>query len=309
MSRNPHIDDGRVLWDDNYSGEYEPVVYSEQFDDQWRLFLEKKPGFYHHAGVETADAWIDERILELTGVTDFLLRKKWKLVAPIIKRYRQLKALTQEKLVTDGGVYLSPKFDSNYFQNKRCLDAGCGAGRWSKVLQSLGAEVTAIDVSTHGLRSTRNFLNDVRELSIFDIPVATPTLHNIFDFAICWGVIMCTHNPKLAFENVASTVKKGGSMYIMVYAPTYHNSEKVLSWRKEYRETCKSFDEKLAFAYAISENKANVIGYLDMLNTFYNWVIDEKTIINWFERNGFHDIVFLNKNEPHKCAHHVIAKK
>ena len=71
--RNPHFDDGLILWKDEYSGRYGPVAYEEQFDGQWRLFLEGVRGFHDHTGVETSDEYIDDRIYELTGVRDYLL--------------------------------------------------------------------------------------------------------------------------------------------------------------------------------------------------------------------------------------------
>lgn len=310
MPRNPHFDDNRVLWNDAYSGEYEPVAYDQQFDDQWRLFLEKKTGFHHHTGVETADTWIDERICELTGVPHFLLKKKYGPLTPLALLFNYLRRFTKKRLAVGGVLQLEPKFPIDFFRGKACLDIGCGAGRWSKTLQALGGKVTAIDVSRHGLLSTKKFIDDVRELSLFDIPTASPSLHKAFDFSICWGVIMCTHDPKTAFELAASTVKKGGHLYIMVYAPMgMHGSERVLAWRKQYREQCRTFEEKLNFAYSISRIPEDAINRLDMLNTFYNWVIDEPTIINWFQQNGFDEIIFLNKDEQRKCAHHVLAKK
>ncbi|MSQ68731.1 MAG: hypothetical protein EXR83_11155 [Gammaproteobacteria bacterium] len=74
LLRNPHFDDQRVVWDDEYSGAYQPEAYDQQFDDQWRLFLERKTGFCDHTGVETGDEYIDDRIAELTGVHDVLQR-------------------------------------------------------------------------------------------------------------------------------------------------------------------------------------------------------------------------------------------
>src|SRR5262245_15537940 len=70
--RNPDFDDDLVVWDDRYSGRYQPVAYDRQFDDQWRLFLEGKVGFHDHTGVETTTPYIDDRIFELTGVRGVL---------------------------------------------------------------------------------------------------------------------------------------------------------------------------------------------------------------------------------------------
>ena len=52
-----------------------------------------------------------------------------------------------------------------------------------------------------------------------------------------------------------------------------------------------------------------MINYLDMLNTFYNWVIDEDTIRGWCAANGLGDPLFLNIDEPNKCGHHVLIQR
>jgi SAM-dependent methyltransferase len=209
-----------------------------------------------------------------------------------------------------GRLFLQPKFGLDHFRGKRCLDIGCGAGRWTRTLMTLGATVKSVDMSEHGLKSTARFNTDVEKLNLFDIIPNRPDLHEAFDFTLCWGVVMCTHNPLLAFENVARTTRPGGEIYIMVYAPTYHSSEYVLSARRRFHRECRTDEEKLNFVYELAgEDRANAINYLDMLNTFYNWTIDEATIKGWCEALRLGDPQFLNAAEPHKCAHHVLIRK
>ena len=95
----------------------------------------------------------------------------------------------------------------------------------------------------------------------------------------------------------------------MVYAPTCHVTPFVLDNRKHYHSNLKTFDEKLAYAYEISDTPENAINLLDMLNTFYNWTIPEETVYGWFKENGFKDIITLNRNEKEKCAYHVLGTK
>jgi len=291
MTKNPHFDDNRILWKDSYAGEYEPVKYGVQFDDQWRLFLEKKTGFHNHSGVETSDDFINHRIYELTGVDNFLdlgSQTRYNIASNVIKSQT-----------------LNESFPLDFFKDKKCIDIGCGAGRWTKTLQKLGCKVTSTDVSPHGLESVRKFNDDVHELNLFDIVEKRDDFHNKFDLAICWGVIMCTHNPKLAFENVCQTVAPGGYLYIMVYNDTYHHSHFVVNARKHYH-TLHTFEEKLNYAYAISKTKENAINQLDMLNTFYNWTIDEDTARSWYREAGFTNVKRINKGG---CAHHIIGQK
>lgn len=307
LPRNPHFDDQRVIWSDAYCGVYEPVAYDEQFDDQWRLFLERKTGFCDHTGVETSDEYIDDRIAELTGVRDVLYRRKWSVLAPLMAKLSGRSA-RQERRGIGGRLWLEPKFPLASFAGKRCLDAGCGAGRWTKTLQSLGAKMTSIDVSQHGIESTKRFNADVSKCSIFDIP-SRADLQQAFDFTLCWGVVMCTHDPRAAFDAVAATVKPGGSLYLMVYAPTYHTSPQVLEWRARYHRECRTFEERLAFAYSVADRPENAINLLDMLNTFYNWTIPEAVCFEWFRAHGFTDVKLLNRNEPHACGLHMLGMR
>ena len=294
---NPHFDHDRVIWSDDFQGQYQPVPYDEQFDGQWRLFLERQTGFCNHTGVETSDDYIDDRIYELTGVRDYLTTRNGTPKDP--QRNRDI----------GGRLYLNPTFPIDFFEGKRCLDLGCGAGRWTRTLQALGASVKSTDVSPNGLASTRRFNDDVEELNMFDILPNRPDLHGAFDFTICWGVVMCTHDPKLAFANAAATVKPGGHLYVMVYAPTYHVSPFVTENRRKYHEKNRSFEERLQLAYDLSEDKANAINLLDMLNTFYNWTIPEEVTHAWYKDSGFDEIVTLNKDEPYNCGWHVLGRK
>lgn len=293
--KNPDFDDDRVIWDDHYDGEYQPVDYSQQFDEQWSLFLDKVQGYHNHTGVETSNEYIDDRIYELTGIPEYC-------------------SAGNESVQTDqdrdigGRLYLEPKFHIDFFKGKHCLDIGCGAGRWTKTLLTLGASVKSVDVSENALRSTQRFNPDTEKLDIFDIP-SRKDLHNAFDFTLCWGVIMCTHNPLKAFEHVAKTVAPGGMLYIMVYAPTYHASDSVRQERKKFHQQCKTTQEKIDYVYEIAEDPRNAINYLDMLNTFYNWTITEETIHHWLAQSGFKEITTLNKHEPHNCAWHITATR
>ena len=306
---NPHFDEDRVVWKDEYSGLYHPVDYGAQFDDQWRLFLEGKVGFSRHTGVETSDPWIDERIHELTGARGFIERRKISSLHYQILTLRRRLTGQDRRMGIGGRLYLEPKFPVDFWRGKYCLDLGCGAGRWTRALIELGARVKSTDVSESGLTSTQRFNYDIERLDLFDILGKRPDLHAAFDFSLCWGVIMCTHDPKEAFESAAMTVKPGGHLYVMIYAPTYHNSPRIMAQRKHYHRNLATFEEKLAYAYEISDRNENAINQLDMLNTFYNWTVPEETIHDWYRACGFEDVITLNEREPNKCAFHVLGTR
>ena len=288
---NPHFDHHRVIWKDDYSGQYLPIDYSDQFDRQWKLFLEQRRGFTHHTGVETDDTWIDDRIYDLTGHHGVL-------VGDAADGSRNM----------GGRKQLDLRFSLDYFQGKRCIDIACGAGRWTRTLMALGAQVKSVDVSEHGLESVKRFNPDVERLNLFDI-ANRADLHEQFDFALAWGVVMSTHDPTLAFANVARVVRPGGALYVMIYAPTYHSSPNVLQQREHYHRQLRTIDERMRYVDAICDDPGNALNYHDMLNPFYNWVIEEETIHTWFRRHGFTNVVTLNTSEEVPVAYHVMGVK
>src|SRR5271157_3906801 len=94
----------------------------------------------------------------------------------------------------------------------------------------------------------------------------------------------------------------------MVYAPTLHNSPEILKYRRHYH-SLNTFDEKLAYAYSIADKPENAISYLDMLNTFYNWVVPEETIHHRHHANGFVDAITLNASEKMPGSYHIFGRK
>jgi len=107
---------------------------------------------------------------------------------------------------------------AEYFKGKLVLDAGCGSGRWTYAMASLGATVVAVDLTDAGVDITHQaaaqFENVVvLQASVFDLPFRPES----FDLVVSWGVLHHTPNTKAAFQRVAPLVKKGGQLYVMIY--------------------------------------------------------------------------------------------
>ncbi len=113
-------------------------------------------------------------------------------------------------------------FDLNYFKGKKCLDLGCGGGRYSIALSLLGAEhVTGVDVSETGIADARmraeklNITNT--DFVVYEGDIL-PFQDEEFDCVIWSGVLMHMENPELAMQEVSRIVKKSGMIYMLVYA-------------------------------------------------------------------------------------------
>ena len=95
-------------------------------------------------------------------------------------------------------------------EGQKILEAGSGAGRFTEVLLSTGAEVYSFDYSdaveanwkSNGHRSNLNLFQG----DIFNIPFEDQS----FDKVFCLGVIQHTPDPELAFSSLAAKVRPGG---------------------------------------------------------------------------------------------------
>jgi SAM-dependent methyltransferase len=119
-------------------------------------------------------------------------------------------------------------------KDRLVLDVGCGAGRFSEITLSDGAEVVAVDLSSAVDAAYQNLGDHPRfhclQASVFDLPLADGT----FDFAYCIGVIQHTPDPRRAVESILPKVKVGGKVGLWIYE---------LDW--------KAFVGTLAFKYLL----------------------------------------------------------
>jgi len=106
----------------------------------------------------------------------------------------------------------------DWFQGKRVVDVGCGAGRFSHGLLRLGAEVTACDQSPAGLEATRALCKEFGDrLRTRRIDLLDWEEEGDWDMAFSFGVVHHTGNTYLAIRNVCAKVRPGGRLFLMVY--------------------------------------------------------------------------------------------
>lgn len=118
--------------------------------------------------------------------------------------------------MTDGGM------DTNWFAGKKCLDAGCGGGRYALALAGLGArEVTGVDISVEAIADARRRAEQLhitnvtfQEGSLTRLPFADGS----FDCVISSGVLMHTIAPMQVLSELTRVLRPGGMLYALVYA-------------------------------------------------------------------------------------------
>jgi len=97
------------------------------------------------------------------------------------------------------------------------LDAGCGGGRYARLIAGHGARVIGVDLST-AVEKAASLCADYPNASIvqgdlLDLPLA----EGMFDFAFSIGVLHHSPDPRRAFAQVASKVKPGGRLAVWLY--------------------------------------------------------------------------------------------
>jgi len=298
------------IWRDELSGRYPPPPsYAEEFELQWKLALDGRSDYYDHSGVSLDDRHIADRVYEWTG------------------RYPDQGAPPL------GVAPLDRPIDPALIRGRHCIDVGCGMGRWTRVMQALGARsVLSVDLSGSALASVSRFNPNVLRADVMTLPEEHPELVGRFDFANFWGVAMLTHDPRQAFMSAASTVRSGGAMFLMVYSPEGMGClpEGVRKRRKFH--ALPSVEEKLAYVDHVHarrwerdaplvENLKNQarnllgrtrqpkIGLLDMLEPYYTWGIPLSVIGGWMDAAGFARWELLNESASWKGSYEVLGHK
>jgi 2-polyprenyl-3-methyl-5-hydroxy-6-metoxy-1,4-benzoquinol methylase len=111
---------------------------------------------------------------------------------------------------------------------ERVLEVGCGAGRFTEVLVSTGAEVVAVD-ATEAVEACRETVGDAATIvraDLFDLPFPEES----FDRVFCYGVMQHTPDPRAAFLTIVHYARPGG----VVAADVYRKPEYVDRWSSKY---------------------------------------------------------------------------
>jgi SAM-dependent methyltransferase len=121
------------------------------------------------------------------------------------------------------------------------LEAGSGAGRFTEILATTGAEILSFDLSS---AVDANFANNGHNANVqifqgdlFDIPAREQSV----DKVLCLGVIQHTPDPEAAFRSLARYVRPGGQIVIDSYASRLRS---MLSWKYLLRPITTRMDKE-----------------------------------------------------------------
>jgi len=111
---------------------------------------------------------------------------------------------------------------------QRILEAGSGAGRFTEILLSTGAQIWSFD-SSESVEANRANNGHHTNLHLFRADIFNiPRDAGLFDKVLCLGVLQHTPDPKRAFMELTKFVKPGGQIVIDVYKKTIFSR---LQWK------------------------------------------------------------------------------
>jgi SAM-dependent methyltransferase len=100
---------------------------------------------------------------------------------------------------------------------KLVLDAGCGGGRYSRLLGSHDARVLGVDLSA-AVEKAATLCADLPDVCIAQADLlALPVADAAFDLVFSIGVLHHTPDPRRAFAEIARKVKPGGRLAVWLY--------------------------------------------------------------------------------------------
>jgi len=119
--------------------------------------------------------------------------------------------------LTADRFWTNTRWTKEGLRGKLVLEVGCGAGRFTEIIQAAGAQVVSFDLSNAVDANYANSGSHSNVLlfqgDIFNIPF--PDDH--FDFVFCYGVLQHTPDPDAAYNSILAKLKKGGKMSIDYY--------------------------------------------------------------------------------------------
>lgn len=190
-----------------------------------------------------------------------------------------------------------------WFQGKSVIDAGCGLGRYSWALSTLGARVLSLDQSDHGLARTREACKDFPSHRAMKVDL----LHELplteqADLVWSFGVLHHTGDTYRAFKHIVKWVKPGGMIFLMLYGKPregYPGDYAELNEYDEWRRRTRNMDLR-GKLHAVEQHMRttgfrvkgdeHIHGYFDAISPPINDLYVFEEVEAWLIESGFENI-------------------
>jgi SAM-dependent methyltransferase len=198
-----------------------------------------------------------------------------------------------------------------WFKGKKILDAGCGPGRHTWAFATLGAHVTAFDVSPGGLDYARKACAAFPNVTIEQRSILDPLPYTAdYDLVWCYGVVHHTGDTLGALANIARHAKPGGLLYFMVYTEPrrgnvfdYQYYHEICSIREAIRRL--SFQDKREVIENI-EGPSQTLAWFDAISSEINDLYTFEELEMLLAYLGFTNV---RRTMPDETMHNVVARR
>ena len=196
-----------------------------------------------------------------------LFNKTWatlKVSGDPFNDYKPYIALIEKRLRNN-------ELNEAFFVGKKCLDVGCGTGRFSFCMAKLGAHVVGIDPGHRSIQQAEE-LAKMFGLDKIHFQVGNAYhldfAQNTFDFAVCNGVLHHLDHPEKALGEIYRVMKPNGKfwLYIEGSGGIYHEVWDII---------CRSFDgiSIRAVMHALEQMRVpNIHFWMDMFFARYHTI-------------------------------------
>lgn len=127
--------------------------------------------------------------------------------------YKPYMALIDKRLKVNG-------LDERFFTGKKCLDVGCGTGRFCFSMANLGAETWGVDPGETSIQQAaqlaRSFHMDNRTHFLVGNAYDLRFEDKSFDFSVCNGVLHHLDDPESALKEIFRVLKTGGLFWLYI---------------------------------------------------------------------------------------------
>ncbi len=189
-------------------------------------------------------------------------------------------------------------------KGKECLDLGCGSGRYSMALLSLGAKsVVGVDTIIPKFKH-QGFV--FKKASVLDVPLKSKS----FDFVFCNGVLHHTTNWKKGIREAFRLLKPGGWLWLYTIGnnKVWKTAEKVRRCMIKH----KGIENDIRnFLFARDWQPNKVFFLLDMFCTPHRILLSKKQVKTELKKH-FVSVKYLSnyvENVPPGTHLRFIAKK